>query len=144
MQVYIDQSGKVADTQIITILAFSNSITYSILISTIVKRKIVKILSKLQNKKQLYIKLFSILIFLLIKKYYKKLNSIIIDKEYWGKENEIKIHLINLFKLSKIFIKPEIIHFTQIGKKSNAHNVAITAFRKKQANETIHLNQILP
>ena len=94
MNIEIDQSGKVENTSKNTIIAFSNDIFGSIFITAKDKREIQKIFRKIGKSRIFVYRLFSILIFLLIKDHLKRIDQIIIDEEYPGKENLIKNYLI--------------------------------------------------
>ncbi len=142
MQVEIDQSGKIGDTKIATVLAFSNRISYSIYISAITKRKLVECLRTGENSRAFYFRLFAILIFILIKNFVNKMESIFIDQEYIGWEGQIKAYLIDIAQKEKINIYPDTVHFIRIGKKSNAHLKAIESLHKGSGDKIISYQEI--
>lgn len=133
MKIEIDQSGRIEFTGTDTVLAYSDGKQFSILIPSIVKREIVR---KLRIKKKVgktfFIKLFSICIFLLIKDVIHKLDEIIIDIEFERREKDIKNILMDYIrKIYPNFDKRKIL-FQRIGKRSNAHKVAVEVFRNKR------------
>jgi len=145
MKVEVDQSGKIVDTKVPTVLAFSNGKQYTILIPSTVKRECIQSLrGRNKLEKRLYIQLFSVCLYLLLRKDALKLNQITIDIEYPGHESKIKEHLINLFLRTGIRISPAKIHFDLIGKKANVHTLALGAFKgRSKPNKTIRLDEIL-
>lgn len=131
MQIEIDQSGKIENTSVNTVIAFSNSKRKSILITAKEKRKLQKAFREF-NKSPLFVyKTFALLIYFLIKDDFNKIQSIIIDQEYPGKENEIKTYLFRQFKKDGINFSAKNIHFLEIGRKSRAHFCAYDTSRGK-------------
>lgn len=137
MQVEIDQSGKIGDTKLVTVLAFSNHKSYSIYLSATTKRKLIQTLRTPENSRVFYFRVFAILLFILLKDFLDKIQSIYIDQEYLGHEGDIQAYLIDVAQKSGVTIDPQIIHFIRIGKDSNAHILAITCFRKKKGDKTV-------
>lgn len=129
MNIEIDQSGKLENTEIDTVVAFSNTINKSIKLSAKDKRAVQR-LCRSKGKPKVYVyKTFSILIYLLIKPYIKKISQIVIDNEYNGWAHQIKDYILTeIFKNSDFDKKS--ISFCSIGRKSNAHYVAHTTFQK--------------
>ena len=145
MKVEVDQSGKIGDTKVPTVLAFSNGKQYAILISTTVKRECIqKMRGERKLETRLYIQLFSVCLYLLLRTDIRKLEQITIDFEYPGHESKIKEHLINLFLRAGIRVSPAKLHFDRIGKKSNSHRFALGVFTgKSKPNRVIRLDEIL-
>lgn len=134
MQVQIDQSGKIEDSNRLTIVAFANGKVKSLKISAVEKQKLIKIMRELDHPKKTFIfKIFAGLIFLLVKS--DKIQELIIDKEYPGHEGIIKDVLSNLFR--KIYNKVPNIEFSEIGKKNQAHIKAIAVFKGKEKPDII-------
>jgi hypothetical protein len=143
MHVQVDQSGKIEDTRVQTVLAFSNQISYAILIPAPVKRKCVQILRR-QYPKAFYLRLFSASLFLLLKDYLDRLNLITIDIEYMGKEETIKGILLDLIRKTHPGYPKDTIIFQRVGKRSPAHKKAIETYRgKRQADKKILAQDIL-
>ncbi|MBU2544861.1 hypothetical protein KKC65_00185 [Patescibacteria group bacterium] len=134
MAYQIDQSGKVEDTNKLTIVALANGRVKSLKISAVEKQKLIKIMRIHDYPKKTFIyKIFASLIFLLLKN--ERIEGIIIDNEYPGHQAIIKDVLQRLFK-KKNKQAPEIM-FAEIGKKSIAHKVALEVFRGKRKPDII-------
>lgn len=138
MRIEIDQSNKIEITNRDSILAFSNSISYSILIPAKEKRKLQALFRKTNTPQMFRYKVFAIAIVILIKDYIRKIDDIIIDKEYQGWEPLIKDIIIQHIRQIKGHFSHQNITFLSIGKKSNAHKIAYAINKKKlTANKTI-------
>ena len=134
MKYQIDQSGKIEDTNKLTIVAFANGKTRTLKISGVEKQKLIRSIRVLDYPKKTFIyKIFSGLIFLLLND--QKVEEVIIDREYPGHEATVKVILTQLFtKFGKK--KPEI-EFTEITKKSLAHKIALETFRGKRKPDLV-------
>lgn len=138
MRIEIDQSNKIEITNKDSILAFSNSISYSILIPAKEKRKLQALFRKIGAPQMFRYKVFAIAVVILIKNYINKIDHIIIDKEYTGWEPLIKDIIIQHLKQIKGRFSHQNITFLSIGKKSNAHKIAYAVNKNKlKANKTI-------
>lgn len=141
MKVQIDQSGKVEKTNKDTILAFSNSIDFAVNIPAKVKRKL-----KLEFRRTGHIRVFTFRMFaagivLLIRDHLRKIDSIVIDQEYTGRELMIRDMIQEM--LRKLRRKEPLIYFRRIGKKSGAHYVAYgTATHKRKADKILNYREI--
>lgn len=145
MKVEVDQSGKIGDTKVPTVLAFSNGKDYAVLIPATVKREcLLRLRATTQSGKTLYLRLFAVGLYFLLKDHIKEFTQITIDMEYPGRNAEIKLYLMNLLNRRRISYNPATIRFAQIGKKSNAHSKALAVYQKIQKpNKQIVLSQIL-
>lgn len=128
----VDQSVKIEQLHFDTIVAFSNEEQYCIKLPRKIKRELY-----IKYKRaigQLRYKLFTICVFYCIKDYIKihKEIELVICCEYSGKENLIKDLLIKILSKNNFKINKELISFGRIGKKSNAHIIAIDTFRKNR------------
>lgn len=144
MKIEIDQSGKIENTNKDTVIAFSNSISSSILIKAKNKREIQNAFRQAGKRMVFVYRLFAILIFILIKKHIPKIQQIIIDTEYPGKSSIIKNFLLQeIRKIAPSFRKDNIM-FMQIGKKSRAHYLAYgVESNKKQPDMVVDTKDIL-
>jgi hypothetical protein len=144
--VEVDQSGRIDFTKDDTVLAFANAkLAYSILIPATVKRSAIKYIRSHYKQLSLpYIKLFSAALFILLRKNIEKIDTIIIDTEYYGHNGEIRGELLNYIrKVITDFPKSGVV-FTQIGKHSPAHFAALETFLGiKKQNRTISLEEII-
>ncbi len=141
----IDQSGKVEHINEDTILALaSKKIQYSIKIPKNIKKKIFSKCRK-RYKKNITLRLFAYCLYLLLKNKISINSKIIIDKEYYGHERDIKSLLLKNLKLKKYQI-----NFSCVGKKDLSHKIAYKTFSGKlKPNEIItqkelNINKILP
>lgn len=134
MRIEIDQSGKIENTNRLTVIAYSNDHKKSILITAKDKKIIQSVFRKIGQPKIFIYKLFAVLIFVLIRDSLRKINQIIIDREYVGYENLIKKFIIEIAKHNGKKIEGGIIHFYSIKKKSRAHKIAISIYRAKKAH----------
>lgn len=145
MHFSIDQSGKIEDTSVDTILAMcSNDIQYSIKIPKKLKQDLF-IKCKKSSKKNLTFRLFSFCLYLLLKNKIQKNSIILIDEEYSGHNADIKQLLLKNLK-----IKKEQITFGLVGKKDASHRVANQTFSGRLkpneiiTEELLNLNKIIP
>lgn len=128
MHIEVDQSGKIEQTEVNTVLAFSNAVSYAILIPAEVKRICLGIL-RAQRVKRIYLEIFAAGIFLLIKEHLNKMESITIDEEYTGQDRHIKRMLFQHIRKVRPDFPKENINFAGIGKESRAHKKAIRVYR---------------
>lgn len=145
MHIEIDQSGKVEETNRITVIAFSNHITKAVVIPAAVKRECIERLRRGGRNKQTFVfQIFAAGIFCLIEEHIHQLERIIIDTEYPGREGDIKGMLLNaIFRIRPDFPKQSIV-FSQVGKKSGSHFKAYGVFTGKQkADRRLTLEDIL-
>ena len=145
MKVEVDQSGKIGDTKVPTVLAFSNDEDYAILIPATVKRKCVLALRERgKDIDSLYIQLFSICLYLLLKSHAKRLTQIIVDFEYPGHDRQIKQQVLHLMRRAKIIHTRFYVNFEHIGKRSRAHEKAWHVYnRKERPGKVIGFREIM-
>lgn len=133
MKVEIDQSGKIGDTKVSTVLAFSNEEDFAILIPATVKRKcLLALRERGKDADSLYIQLFSICLYLLLKNRTRRLTQIVVDDEYPEHESQISQQVLNLMRRAKITPSRLYMSFERIGKKSRAHEKAWNVFKRKE------------
>ena len=133
MQVEVDQSGRVDQTNKVTVLAFANGVERSILIPAIQKRKVLAVLKRRRpewSRALVNVYVFSVLVHLLVKDHIEKLSPIIIDKEYPGHEAVIKNRILTLCRRRGIVVHKDQIVFANIGKKSPAHKLAWRVYNR--------------
>lgn len=141
MKIEIDQSGKIENTNQLTVIAFSNSKSGSILITAKDKKAIQKIYRELGQPNIFVYKLFAIAVFVLLRSELKNMDQIIIDREYPGFEKLIRQFVCETFERADKKIQKDIIHFHLVGKKSRAHRVAFSAFKRKRADIRLDVKQ---
>lgn len=141
MKIYIDQSGKIEQTNKPTVLAFSNGIRNAILIPTKIKRQLQGIYRRGGRQRIFIYKTFAIGVFFLIEKYLARIDEVVIDIEYPGKEILIREIILSNIKKRKFRRFPEI-NFSKIGRKSKAHDLAWKVFKRKiKANRILTLKE---
>ena len=134
MAIEVDQSGKIENTSVITVVAFSNRVSDYIYIKPRYKRSLKRYFKEEKKTRSYVYKTFAVLLYLLIKRNNLK-GDIHIDLEYPGNMALIKSYLFRIFKKygynqSNIFI-----YFKNIGKKIRAHCLAISQYRGKKHSE---------
>lgn len=145
MHVEVDQSGKIGKTNEDTVLAFSNGINFTILIPRKVKQECLRRLRVQGLEPQsIYMRMFAVGLYFLLREYTAKFQVILIDTEYPGRDAQIKEHLFNLFQRTNVGINKQQITFGFIGKASNAHTIAIATFRgKRRADRVLTVEEIM-
>jgi hypothetical protein len=144
VRIEVDQSGKIGSGGP-TVLALSNEIDYKILIPGSVKRECVEAL-RLRGKtgSTLYLQLFSVALFLLLKHHFAQTTMVVIDQEYTGRSKDIKGFLVNLLIREGLEVDADSIWFERIGKQSNAHKKALATLRGKLTpDRVINTEEIL-
>lgn len=143
--VEVDQSGKVEETTTDTVLAYSNGITFTLLITKEVKRNYIKAFRAHGfSGKEFYLRLFVIGLFYLLKDIIERTQQIFIDHEYYGHDGRIKDLLINFLLRAGYAVDYHQIQFKYIGKHSRAHTIALSTLRKElKPNRIITTKDIL-
>ncbi len=145
MHIAVDQSGKIEQTDRATALAFSNGISYAVLIPARVKRRAITILRATGKRgKSVYISLFAAALYQLLKDHLDKIELITIDMEYEGNEQDVKLALLNLIWQRRPTYSADSITFRHISKKSPAHKKALATYRKAiRADWTLQVDDLL-
>lgn len=121
MKVEVDQSTKIEQSGP-TILAFANGKTDAILIPSSVKTSAYKALQATgKSPEAARLLLFAACLFLLLAPYINSFTKIVIDREYYGHESNIKSFLVEYLKKAGYRVDKLDIRFNLIGKKSPAH-----------------------
>ena len=145
----VDQSQKIERMEKDTILAFSNQRQHTICIPASVKRAIFDQLQmRGKDRKNAYLWIFSAGVFLLLKPHLstiiKQREIIVIDKEYMGKDANIKSMILRHCRNAGFNLPTNRIRFVQIGKSSNAHKAAYEVQKEKgRANKRIKTKEFL-
>ena len=142
MKIEIDQSGKIENTNIRTIVAFSNAKNRTVIVSSREKLKIQKYFRQIGKRKVFIYRTFATLIYFLTKNE-KNIQQMIIDLEYPGQEHLIKNYLLKLFNRKNHRFDRNDITFDVVGKKSRAHQAAIVAYRKNRADVRVISSDII-
>jgi hypothetical protein len=87
VNVEVDQSGKIGNTSEDTVVAFSNDISFAVLIPRKAKQDYVKRLrAKGVSLEMIYFRLFSVALYFLLRRHVKPTTYILVDIEYPGRE----------------------------------------------------------
>ncbi len=138
MKIEIDQSGKIENTNRMTVIAFSNSRNDAIIITSREKKKVQRYFRSLGKNKLFVILTFCVCIYVLLCPYLKNGVHIIVDREYPGHEKFIAEKILQLVK-DNLSVKNIRISTNQIGKSSNAHIVAYKVFASRGKNSSRHI-----
>jgi len=134
MHIEVDQSVKIEQTSGDTILAYSDSKQFAILIPAQVKRKaLVYLRGRGWFGKRAVLPCFAAGLFLLLKDIAGQVTLITIDQEYQGHEANIKTMLLRHMRRVGLELNPDVIRFGRLGKKSGAHKRAWGVQRGKIA-----------
>lgn len=140
----IDQSGKIEQTNKVTVIAFSNGKHGSVKIAARDKRYLQDIYRRAGKSKSFTIQVFSALLYLLFEKFKLERIVVVVDREYPGHEPIIKSYLIQLAdKRGKIKLSTDNIRFGLVGKGSSSHGVASKAFKANRADFSVSKEEIL-
>lgn len=143
MRIEIDQSGRIEYTRKPTVLAFSNSRTRSIIISASEKQFLQRVFRRANKSRIMMAKTFAVLMYLLVKDSLGQIREIIVDQEYEGHDKQLTQLFCDVVQKSDPLIKIPLVHFRNIGKKSNVHRIAIDAYRKKKADKKVFASDVL-
>lgn len=143
--VEVDISGRVEDTATDTIFAFSNDVQHKISFPKKVKKECITTFRKLgKTGKTFYFELYCAGLTILLKEHTKKISLITLDEEYRQRNKDIKQTFLNLFRKTGKSLTSNQIRFELIGKKSNAHVIAINCHRRRaKPNKIIRSEEIL-
>ncbi|OGK38258.1 hypothetical protein A3F32_02955 [Candidatus Roizmanbacteria bacterium RIFCSPHIGHO2_12_FULL_42_10] len=119
MKYQIDQSGKIEQTNINTVISCTNEKHASIMLKKAVKRQIQKVFRAAHMEKLFPYLTFSALIAMLIKHIAPR-HKIITDREYTGHEEQIKERITVYCELLGMKNIPPI-EFGHVGKTSKTH-----------------------
>ena len=143
MTYQIDQSGRIEQTNLNTILAITNKNKQIVIIFNRKNKRILQSIFRNQRKIRMFtILTFSALIAILIKKSAIGRNNILIDHEYLADEDFIKEHILQYLQKLKVYKIPKI-EFGHVGKTSFAHELAAkVAHQKKKADKIVNLKEV--
>ncbi|MBM3129913.1 MAG: hypothetical protein FJ009_14990 [Chloroflexi bacterium] len=145
IDIQVDQSGRIEVLTVDTALGFSNGRQVAVLIPAAVKRNCSKqLLARGIRPKMVSIRMFAAGLYLLLEKHLNQIASVTIDREFPGREAEIKgLVLQHVYRRAPRFVS-EKITFGEIGKQARAHNVAWRTYRRERPPEKrITLGELL-
>lgn len=131
MRVEVDQSGQIGKFNIDTVFAFSNQITYAIVVPARVKRRAYGHLKRTYLCAP-YLRLFAAGVFLLLRDHLDRLEQVAIDEEFTGHWPEIKGLLLSYIRRVRPDFPSEGLEWQRIGRHSPAHRRAHEIYRARQ------------
>lgn len=142
MAYQIDQSGKIEQTSINTVVALVNSKRFSIVLRKKDKRILEETFKRIGKAKGYAYVVFAALLAVLLKLSGIK-NRVVVDREYMGHENTIRERTLHFLK--SLGSKSElVIDFGHVGKLSKAHNLAAKVGSKKvKPDKVVALEEVL-
>jgi arginine deiminase len=140
MKFEIDQSGKIEQTNLDTVIALSDDFQFAIIFKKRSKRAL-QVVFREQNKRRVFIFLTFAALIALVLKEAKLKKKVIIDLEYAGHQDILKKQIIDYLKILKI--DPPEMEFKEIGKNSPAHKLAVlVGNRKKKVDKIVKLEEV--
>lgn len=138
----IDQSGKIEQTNINTVIAITNGKNLSVILRKKDKRILEKVFKKMGKAKSYPYVVFAALLAILLKLADIETKAVV-DREYLGHENTIRERTLRF--LNSLDSKREtIIEFGHVGKLSKAHDWAAKVGSKKvKPDKVVGLEEIL-
>ncbi|OGH05972.1 MAG: hypothetical protein A2W22_03530 [Candidatus Levybacteria bacterium RBG_16_35_11] len=134
----IDQSGKIEQTSINTIIALSNNIRYAVLLPKKTKRALQEIFRNEGRPRMFIYDTFCALITIVLINT-KPNKKVVIDREYKN-EDLIKARILEFIK---VFNMKPVLNFSLVGKSSRAHLLAAKVANKKvKPNVVVKLEDI--
>lgn len=134
MEIEVDQSGKIEQTNLDTALAFSDAkgSQRTIIIKAKEKRLLITSLRAVGKRGTwFYPRIYAAGLYVLLKPTLKKVSKIWIDDEYTGKRKIIKSLLLQFAKKDGIKLEWDQIDFKLVTRYSEAHKLAIGVLRGK-------------
>ena len=132
LNVEVDQSWKIEQTNRATALALADGIEYAVLVPSGAKKEAISRLRATgKSGRRIYLYLFAVAVYQLLKEHLDLLSAVVIDCEYEGREHDVRLVLLNLIWKSHPGFPAEAIAFGHIGKTSRAHKRALAVFRNE-------------
>ena len=142
--VQVDQSIKIEQPGN-TVLAFSNGISWAVVISPDVKRDAIrKLRASGKSKDVAHILVLAAGVYLLLADFLDELSMVVIDTEYVGYDALIRAFMLRHIWQQRPTFDGQCIMFAQVGKKSSAHAKA-NAVRRRQDKDyrQLQLQEVL-
>lgn len=142
MRYEIDQSGKIEQTHLNTVLAVSNGKKRTVFLTKKEKRLLQR-LFRAQGKRSGFVyEVFSVLVSLLIFQAEPE-KKVILDNEYLGHEGAIKARILEILKTLG-YQREVVIYFGFVGKQSPAHRLAVkTARGEMKPTKKVKLEEVV-
>lgn len=121
---FVDQSGKVEQTNMNTVVAATNTRSVVVILQSRDKQRIFRY-AKMYGRRHLYLRVFAYAIFRAVEERLGRDLKIVIDEEYAGKEHIIRRLLCNFIIEKRGFFDIRRIVFDRVGKHSKAHGLSV-------------------
>lgn len=131
----LDQSGKIEQTNLDTIIALSNENKYTVLLKKKDKRILQQFFRSISKPNVFIYSTFAALVAIVINKVEPD-KKVIIDTEYSGHTRAIKKQIANFLAYLK-YKKDIRVEFGFVGKRSPAHELASEVIRKKRKPDKV-------
>ena len=142
MKYQIDQSGKIEQTSLDTVIAFSNGKKYTVLLNKATKRSLQRIFKDLGKPEMFVYQTFATILAVIFKEV-KPTSKVLIDTEYLGKENLIAVLINEVFERFS-WKKNFYFEFGFVGKSSPADHLAdLVARQKSKPDKILSLEEIV-
>lgn len=140
----VDQSVKIEQPSS-TVIAFSNGVSFAIILPHGVKMDAVRYLrNQGKSKKVAHVLVFAAGVFLLLSDYLDAAHLVVIDVEYPGWESEIKAFLLQHIWRTRPDFQEWRVTFRQVGKASPAHRKANAVRGKKDRDyRTVRIEEMI-
>lgn len=146
MIIEVDQSGKVEDTAVSTILALAdNGRTRTVLLSGKLKREALNLLRQRGYRgNEGVLRVFVAGLYLLLEPDLPSLDRVILDDEYPGHDVKIRAMLLEQIRRAYPTFEAQVIVFAKIGKRSPAHKAAIGVTRgDREPDQVVTRRQLI-
>ncbi len=147
--VELDQSGRTENQNEHSAVAFANGISASILISAREKRVLYQHLREQRERplkrSTLHLKVFVTAVFVLIKDFVNPRFVLTIDREFDGRDNDLKSMLLRLIRTVDATYPSDNIVILSIGRRSPAHALAYGVYKKRTPpDRVVKAEDLLP
>mgnify|MGYP001593416979 CR=1 FL=1 len=145
MDIQIDLSGRIETLNADSALALSNRVERTILIPARVKRHASQQLAARGVKpKMISVRMFAGAVFLLVKPLLGEVRIVVIDREFEGRENEIRSLLLALIRKAGYKLSGEAVQFRSVGQQARCQHLALATFRRqRKPDQKVALTELL-
>ena len=137
-EVEVDQSGKIEDLGVDTVLAFSNGLSRTIRLPASIKRVGLDFLRRRGTPpKTRYLRMLAAGLYLLLREDLSRLAFITVDVEFAGREGDLQGMLMTLIWRDLPRFPGDRLAFYRIGRRSPAHHLALETYRGRRPPDKV-------
>lgn len=136
MKIFVDQSGKIEQTNKDTVLAAANDENFAVILPSKEKRRLQEWFRRVGAPALFVDTTFATMLYLLIRDLLKKTTNFIVDIEYPGRTQIIEDMVLRLAP------KKITISWRLIGKTSKAHDIAYKVYHKKIKGKNTNAQEV--